>query len=64
MLRVTELRAHEPFAGRVGTSKWWVAGGCGLGESWWRDAQERTWSTSQRDLCPGLWGQSTVIMKR
>ena len=45
MLRVTELRAHEPFAGRVGTSKWWVAGGCGLGESWWRDAQERTWST-------------------
>ena len=56
MLRVTELRAHEPFAVRVGTSKWWVAGGCGLGESWW--------STSQRDLCPGLWGQSTVIMKR
>lgn len=34
MLQVTELRAHEPFAGRMGTSKWWVAGGCGLGESW------------------------------
>lgn len=64
MLLVTELRAHECFAGRMGTARWRVAEGHGRGKSWWRGTQERTWDTSQRDLCPGLWGESTVIMKR